>query len=159
MEQEFISLIKTHEGIILKVCNVYCSHPSDREDLYQDILIQLWKAFPTFDHRSKVTTWMYRIAFNTAVSRFRKQAKQPTKQPIAGDWAAEPPTDKGDDVSALYIAIATLNKIDKAITLLYLDGLKYREIGEIIGITESNVGFKINQIKSKLREILKGGSL
>ena len=154
LEQEFTRIIKENEGIILKICNVYCREVEDRQDLYQDILVQLWKAFPSFNQRSKVSTWMYRIALNTAVSRFRKERKRPTQEQLADHIPAEA-SDEAPNVRLLYAAIDGLNKIEKAITMLYMDGVKYKEIGEIMGLSESNVGFKINRIKRKLREQLK----
>lgn len=154
MENEFINLIKKNEGIILKICNIYCKEIEDRQDLYQDIVVQLWKSFPNFDRRSKITTWMYRIAFNTAVSRYRKEKKVPIKEAIS-DRLVSDASNEDENVRLLYLAIEGLNKIEKAITMLYMDGIKYKEIGEIMGLSESNVGFKINQIKRKLREKLK----
>ena len=154
LEKEFISLIKENERILLKICNVYCKEDGDREDLYQDILIQLWKSFPNFDKRSKITTWLYRIAFNTAVSRYRKEKKAPKKEPISDRLVANC-SNEDENIRLLYSAIEGLNKIERAITMLYLDGVKYKEIGEILGLSESNVGFKINQVKRKLREKLK----
>lgn len=97
---------------------------------------------------------MYRIALNTAVSRYRKEKKVPIKEAISERLVSDSSNDD-ENVRLLYLAIEGLNKIEKAITMLYLDGIKYKEIGEIMGLSESNVGFKINQIKSKLREKLK----
>ena len=154
LEKEFIGLIKENERIILKVCNLYCRESKDREDLYQDILVQLWKSFPNFSRKSKITTWMYRIALNTAVSRFRKEKKRPAQEQIS-DRLITDSLDEGENESLLYAAIDSLNKVEKAIIMLYLDEMKYKEIGEIMGLSESNVGFKINQIKRKLREKLK----
>lgn len=154
LEKEFIGLIKENERIILKVCNIYCREPEDREDLYQDILVQLWKSFPNFSRKSKITTWMYRIAFNTAVSRFRKEKKQPSQEQISDRFVTDS-LSEDENVSLLYSGIDSLNKIEKAIITLYMDGIKYKEIGEIMGLSESNVGFKINQIKKKLRVKLK----
>ena len=154
LEEEFISLIKENERIILKICNVYCRESDYRADLYQDILIQLWKSFPNYNRRSKITTWMYRIALNTAISRFRKEKKRPTQEQISDQFVSDS-FNEDENVSLLYSAIDSLNKIEKAITMLYMDGIKYKEIGEIMGLSESNIGFKINQIKRKLREKLK----
>lgn len=154
LEKEFTSLIKENERIILKICNIYCRESEDRSDLYQDILVQLWKSFPNFNRSSKITTWMYRIAFNTAVSRFRKEKKRPTTEQIS-DRLVSDSSNESENVSLLYSAIDSLNKVEKAITMLYMDGIKYKEIGEIMGFSESNVGFKINQIKRKLHEKLK----
>lgn len=161
MEQEFTKLIKENEQILIKICNVYCREAEDREDLYQDILIQLWKSYPKFNHQSKVSTWIYRIALNTAISRYRKVKKLPTQEPIPEHLAIDTDTDKikNEAVSFLYAAIESLTRVEKAIITLYLEEVKYREIAEIIGISESNVGFKINKIKKKLRKKLKNEEL
>ena len=154
LEKEFISLIKENERIILKICNIYCKESEDRADLYQDILVQLWKSFPNFNRKSRITTWMYRVAFNTAVSRFRKEKKQPSQEQISDQFVADS-FNEDENVSLLYSAIDSLSKIEKAIIILYMDGTKYKDIGEIMGLSESNIGFKINQIKGKLRVKLK----
>ena len=148
-------MIKENEQIILKVCHVYCKAPADQEDLYQDILIQLWRSYPDFKGRSKLSTWMYRIAFNTAISRFRKQKKTPISQPIADNHPTTENDGDQESIAHLYHAIEDLNKVEKAITLLYLEDLKYREIGEVLGLSETNVGYKINRIKKKLKQKLK----
>jgi len=153
LEKEFIKLIKKNERIILKICNVYCKEAKDREDLYQDILIQLWNSFPSFDQRSKITTWMYRIAFNTAVARYRKEKRQPNNEPLSDQLVSFSPSEN-ENVELLYMAIESLTKVEKAITMLYLDGIKYKEIGKILGLSESNIGFKINKIKKELRKKL-----
>lgn len=158
MEQEFIQLIQAHEALILKVCHVYCREPEDREDLYQDIVIQLWKSFPSFGQRSNVATWLYRVALNTAISRFRKAKKRPKMKAIDEQVLAVPLPDTHEHegkLQRLHTAMERLNKIDRAIILLYLEKARYQEIAEIIGISESNVGFRINRIKQKLRDTLK----
>ena len=158
MEQEFTRLIKENERIIQKICNLYCWEAEDREDLYQDIVIQLWESYPRFNRQSTISTWLYRIALNTAISRYRKVQRQPLQENIHGRLVEIPtPTadSRSEEVAQLYAAIESLTKVEKAITLLYMEGTKYQQIAEIIGISESNVGFKINRIKKKLRSKLK----
>lgn len=161
LEQEFTKLVKENERILLKICNVYCRETEDREDLYQDILIQLWKSYPKFSHQSKITTWLYKIALNTAISRYRKVKKLPIKESLTENSVKpfSPDDTKGESLELLSSAIESLNKVEKAIITLYLEEVKYREIAEIIGISESNVGFKINRIKKKLHEKLKNEEL
>lgn len=155
MKQQFLHIISKNEKLILKVCNIYCQESADREDLYQDIIVQLWKSFPKFEARSSVSTWLYRIALNVAISRYRKQLRQPEYEGLNDTL---PPTDPSksdnDDAEALYQAIAKLTSVEKAITMLYMEGVQYRQIGEIMNLTESNVGFKINAIKKKLKQLL-----
>lgn len=135
---------------------MYCNAEADMQDLYQDILIQLWKSFPSFKGESKISTWIYRIAINTSITQFRKSKRKPIHENIS-DVKAESisdPESKQEDVEQLDRAIALLADIEKAIILLYLDEYSYREIAEVIGTTESNIGFKINKIKKKLKETL-----
>lgn len=157
MEQEFKAMVANNHLLIYKVCRMYCSTEADMQDLYQDILIQLWRAFPSFKSESKVSTWIYRIAINTSITQFRKSKRIPMHEYLSDQMAQtiSNPESKQEDIDQLNKAIALLADIEKAIILLYLDEYSYREIGEVIGTSESNIGFKINKIKSKLKENLK----
>ena len=157
-KKEFTELIEKNQGIIFKVSGMYCDNEACRKDLFQDILLQLWKSFPTYNHQSKFSTWMYRVALNTAISQFRKVRKRNE------DFVNEIPVNIIDEESyneneehakILHKAIGKLSKAEKSIIILYMDDYPYEEISEIIGITVSNVGVKINRIKSKLQKILK----
>jgi RNA polymerase sigma factor (sigma-70 family) len=157
MEQEFKALVASNHLLIYKVCRMYCATEADIQDLYQDIMIQLWKAFPSFKGESKISTWIYRIAINTSITQFRKIKRRPMHENIS-DLMTETisnPESRQEDVDELNKAIALLADIEKAVILLYLDEYSYKEIAEIIGTTESNIGFKINKIKNKLKETLK----
>lgn len=136
---------------------MFCRTEADIQDLYQDILVQLWKAFPSFKRESKVSTWIYRIAINTSVTQFRKSKRAIVHEDIDSIDAENigMPEGRHEDLEKLDKAIALLKDIEKAIILLYLDEYSYREIAEVIGTTESNIGFKINKIKKKLKETLK----
>jgi len=155
---EFTVLIEENQGIIFKVSNMYCNDVACREDLIQEILLQLWRSFPSFDKTRKHTTWMYRIALNTAISQWRKDK---TKKEIATDSLPVTVTDddinneNSERVRILNLAINSLNKAEKSIIILYMDDYPYDEISEIIGISISNVGVKINRIKKKLQHHLK----
>ena len=150
MEQPFIHSITEHQRIIHKVCRIYRDTPEDREDLFQEIVYQLWKSFPSFRRRSSVATWMYRIALSTAMAKYRRK-QLPQGTPLDSIEAAASPTPathpKQDD---LYRAIATLSAAEKAIIALYLDDYRYEEIAEITGISASYVGVRLNRIKQKL---------
>jgi RNA polymerase sigma-70 factor (ECF subfamily) len=159
MEKAFIDMINDHRGILYKVCNLYCTDKTDKEDLFQDIVIQLWKSFPSFRHESKISTWMYRVALNTAISYFRKEIKKPKKLSIS-DVEFQIPAitdfpDDHDELKFLNDAIQRLTKIEKALIMLYLEEKSYREISEVLGISNSNVGVKLNRIKLKLEKIIK----
>ncbi len=137
---------------------MYCDDNEDAEDLFQDILFQLWKSWPTFNSDSKVSTWMYRIGLNTAITRLRKNKQRPLFQSLTLAQHSIP-NDSSQRLDILFDeelqnAIASLNKMDKGIVMLYLDEKSYKEIGEIMGLTESNVGVKINRIKEKLRKTI-----
>lgn len=159
MEKEFIELINAHRGILWKICNVYFYGSSYKADYYQEILIRLWKAFPNFKGQSTFSTWMYRVALNAAIDILRKLNVRPEYVGLSGNVY-----DKADDAETrsenhdrLYRAINTLAEAEKAVILLYLEEYEYKEIAAITGISEINVGVKINRIKSKLNKILKNG--
>ena len=153
-EKEFITLLNQHQKIIYKVCNLYMDKHSEREDLFQEITLQAWKAFPKFRGDAKFSTWLYRVALNTAITFFRKEK---TKPPVfTTDLVPDQMEDSFDpieeQVKAMYTAIGNLSKIDKAIVMLYLEDYNYIDIGEMMGITANNVAVKMNRIKWKLKE-------
>lgn len=154
MKEEFIACIREHERIIFKVCKMYCRSSDDEQDLFQDILLQLWKSFPTFKRDSKVSTWMYRVALNTAITQLRNEKKRPEQQTIDKDVLQIPNEIndlKDENFDLMMTAIERLSNVEKAIMILYMEEHSYREMAEVMGMTESNIGFKINQIKTKLK--------
>lgn len=159
LKEPFLLLITQHQGLIFKVCNMYCNTKEDREDLFQDIVFQLWRSYPSFQKTSKLTTWMYRIALNTAISRVRKETKR-EKFAELGTEAFKVPSLEGEvdeNLLLMYQGIRQLSQVDQALTLLYLDDCSYKEIAEIMGLSESNVGFKLNKIKTRLRILVTTG--
>lgn len=156
MEKEFIRIINENQGIIHKVCSVYCDSEEDRRDLFQEILAQLWKSFPSFREESKFTTWMYRVALNTAITSFKKNKRQPDHNGLSLDKVQlaheeyDPATD--EQMRQLHQAVARLSGIEKSIILLYLENKSYEEIAEITGITQNYVRVKMNRIKHKLKK-------
>lgn len=159
MEKDFISILNQNAPILYKVCNLYCEIPEDRADLFQEIVLQLWKAFPNFRKEAKVSTWMYRIALNTAISNFRKKPKGVFKVSLsdAGFEIPDPVKhfSENDNITVLYKAIAQLNALEKAMIMLFLEEKSYQEIAEITGLSKTNVGVKLNRIKNKLEVIIK----
>ena len=136
---------------------MYCHSSEDRQDLFQDIVLQLWRAFPKFRNEAKVSTWMYRIALNTAITRLRKESKRPHPQDIDKDILQIPSPDlsvREEQLTSMMLAIDGLSDVEKAIVLLYLEDQSYKEIAEVMGMSESNVGYKINRIKHKLRHTI-----
>lgn len=155
---EFVKLIEEHQGIIYKVSRMYCDKDQCRQDLFQDILFQLWQSYPSFNKKAKFSTWMYRVALNTAIAQFRKEKRNHEDSvpefPIIIE-EEESYKEKEDRRELVHRAIGKLSKAEKAIIILYMDDYSYEEISEIAGITMSNVGVKINRIKTKLQRILK----
>ncbi len=159
MEKEFIELINRHRGIIYKVCNLYFQKSEDKKDLFQEIVFQLWKSFPGFRNESKKSTWMYRVALNTVITNFRKESKKPERRSLSTSELEIPEIQErpveSDNQNILKTAIDELTKIEKAIIMLYLEEKSYAEISEIMGISHSNVGVKLNRVKIKLEKIVK----
>lgn len=159
MEKEFIALINQHPGILYKVCKIYCPKEEDRPDLFQEIVLQLWRAFPGFKYDANVSTWMYRIAMNTAISMYRQDQRR--QRPTPFSQLPFPLADLPDEsappaeMAQLYEAIDQLSVIEKAVVMLYLDDKSYEEMAQILGISKSNVGVKLNRIKSKLEKLIK----
>jgi len=153
-EQEFISLLNQHQKIVYKVCNLYMKRHSEREDLFQEITLQAWKAYDSFRGDAKFSTWLYRVALNTAITFFRKEKKKPAiySTDTLPDQSEEAYDPIEEQVKAMYAAIGELSKVDKAIVMLYLEDYSYNEIGEMMGITANNVAVKMNRIKIKLKE-------
>lgn len=158
MEQEFTDIINKHRGIIYKVCHLYCNTEEDRRDLFQEIVLQLWKSYHSFRGDAQISTWMYRVALNTAITMYRKDSKRPTGISLSiAEFELPDITDLSDNsenLRKLKLAIEQLSKIERAIIMLYLDEKSYVEIADIIGISQSNVGVKLNRIKTKLEKII-----
>ena len=153
-KDRFIKVIKENKGLIFKVSALYTNSLQDREDLRQEIVFQLWKSFDTFNERSKLSTWLYRVAMNTAIYNLKSAKRQ--LNTISIDTEAEryaDVVDKSEEerVRLLYESIQTLNLLERGIILLYLEEKNHQEIAEIIGISTSNVGTKILRIKEKLK--------
>ncbi|MGR3810986.1 RNA polymerase sigma factor [Jiulongibacter sp. NS-SX5] len=153
MEESFLQMIDQHQGILVKVSRLYEDQPEDRRDLFQEIVLQLWRSYPKFRAEAKESTWVYRIALNTAITIFRKKTKrnQVLTEVDLPDFVIE----ENGQLEQLMWAIQRLNKLDKALILLYLEDKSYKEMAEISGYSESNVGVKLNRIKKKLSNILK----
>lgn len=156
MEQLFVQTINTHQGILHKVCRIYGHTQHDRDDLFQEIVLQLWKAFPSFRNEAKITTWMYRIALNTAISGLRKKKIETTNlEKITIQLEDKAPDNIDEDLKQLYRAVEQLSDVEKSIVLLYLEDKPYEEIAEITGITANYVAVKMSRIKEKLRTLIK----
>lgn len=160
MKEEFIELINQHKGILHKICNIYFNPDPNKEDYYQEMLIRLWKSYPCYKNQSKFSTWLYRVALNTAIDIIRKQNLQPKHTELSKVEYNIPETEyniESDKKEVLYQAINHLSDVEKAIIFLYLEDYNYKETAEIIGISESNTGVKINRIKNQLIKNLRNG--
>ena len=134
---------------------MYVQRPDDREDLFQEITLQAWKSYPRFKGNARFSTWLYRVALNTAITYYRKQKRNPiTHSDISGYEIQEVPTDPTDaQFQLMYKAIGELSEVDKALVLLYLEDYPYDDIAQMMGITPNHVAVKMNRIKSKLQSI------
>lgn len=155
MEAEFLKTIEQHQGIIHKVCGLYADDAEERQDLFQEILIQLWRAYPKFRGESKISTWMYRVGLNTAISYFRKAKRRPQKSDLSSDLLQIANEGKDEEYEEkarmLKDAISQLNKVERALVMLYLEDKNYEEIAEVLGVTANNARVKMNRIKNKLK--------
>lgn len=157
-EKEFLEKIEQHKGIIYKISKMYMDNSEDRDDLFQEIIFQVWKAFPKFRGESEFSTWLYRIALNTAIVFLKTEKKRNfinnsdfTNYKIEQD---EYDLEKEEKLSKMYSAINQLNAIDKAFIFYYLEDFSGKKIAEQMGISEGNVRVKMNRAKNKLKEIL-----
>jgi RNA polymerase sigma-70 factor (ECF subfamily) len=156
-EKSFITLVKEHQGLIHKVCILYETDREVRNDLFQEIVLQLWKSFPTFRGDSKITTWMYRIALNTAISGLRKLGRKIKTEELDEfhfNISESPEDHREDDLQKLQWAIRQLTEIERAMIMMALDEVPYDEIAETIGITQNNVRVRMNRIREKLRNLM-----
>ena len=155
--QRFVDLIEKHQGILHRICSVYANHSHDRQDLFQDMVLQLWRSYASFRAQSSFTTWMYRVALNTALLQRRMATRRPdltrggeaeiASVPVA---AAAP----NDGVELLRACIRKLPTLDRAIVLLHLEERSYDETAEITGLSRSNVSVRLVRLKERLRRML-----
>jgi RNA polymerase sigma-70 factor (ECF subfamily) len=154
-EEKFVRIIKEHEGVIFKITTMYTDNRDDQKDLYQDVVYQLWRSFESFRAESKISTWMYRIALNTALTRLKKSKRMGNA--VSMDKVIMQQTENynpefEEKLKLLYTHIKQLNVLEKGLMLLLLDGKKYEEISEITGLSPTNVGTRISRIKLKLKQ-------
>ena len=153
----FVSVIESHKGILFKIANAYCRDPENRNDLIQEIILQLWKSFENYSHQYKYSTWIYRIALNVAISFYRFEKKRnhlkiPISDVITDLADSTIKREKEEKLELLQVFISELKEMDKALILLYLDEKSHKEIAEITGISETNVATKIGRIKILLKQ-------
>lgn len=158
LEHSFVNELEENQNIVHKICRLYTNSNDAHNDLFQEITIQLWKAYPKFRGDSKFSTWMYRVALNTAITLYRKSKRSIKTQDFEA-VSFKIKSEVYDDtvekqLKLMYSAVKTLNDIDKALVFLYLEDKNYKEISETLGISEVNARVKMNRIKQKLRTVL-----
>lgn len=157
IDSSFIQMINTHIGIAVKISRIYGQNAEESEDLLQEMMYQLWRSFGSFDRRSKFSTWMYRVCLNTALTYKRKSRKEKLESiSLEHDEIPDQAIENRDDaIALLYQAIATLTPLNKAVIMLFLEELNYKEIANITGISRSNVSVRLVRIKKELEKLLR----
>lgn len=162
-EEKFTKIIRNNRGRLSHLCRVYCDREAEEDDLFQEILIQIWRSLPSFNGEAKLDTWIYRLAINTAISFNRRQN---TRKKYYSDYKEERKAAKknrenssynsgeNEQLDKIYEAISTLDDSEKAIITMHLEGFSYAEISYVVDITENYVGVKLNRIRKKLSKII-----
>ncbi|HEY6327455.1 MAG TPA: RNA polymerase sigma factor [Candidatus Cybelea sp.] len=154
-QDAFLTSLDQHRGILFKVAYAYCRDEASREDLVQEIVMQLWRAYPRYDGRASFSTWMYRIAVNVAISVYRSARRDAERVERTGlarlERLAAPDAHSDENAALLREVIDGLDALNRALMILYLDDRSYAEIADVLGITQTNVATKINRLKERLR--------
>ena len=152
-EQEFSKMVREQKSTIYTVCYMFSNDEDEVSDLFQETLINLWKGYESFRHESKLSTWIYRVAMNTCISADRKKRRQGTKVPLSMDIDLYNDEDhETKQVRQLHERIQRLDLIDRALVMMWLEGMNYDEIADVIGISVKNVGVKVARIKEKVKQ-------
>ena len=157
LQQEFLEKIESHKGMIFKISKMYVDGREDREDLYQEIVFQLWKSYQKFEGKSQFSTWLYRVSLNTALTFLKSEKRKPDNAFLHEnlDVAEESQDDKEVQLQLFYKAVHELNPIEKALIFLFLEDQNHKEILENLGLSEVNARVKLNRTKEKLQQIIK----
>ena len=158
---DFLAALHEYQPLVRRVCRLYCQDADDRQDLFQEIVLQLWRAWPRYVPQpdAKLSTWLYRIALNVAISNLRQRTRRPASVSVEDEaWHLTQPVESSayepEETAALYAAINRLSDVDKAFVLLYLEDRPYDEMADILGITQNNVRVKMHRVQEKLRKLL-----
>lgn len=150
-KRHFIQIINNNIGTIRSLCKVYYACSEDQKDVFQDIILQLWKSFDTFRGKSKISTWIYRVSLNTILTKKRRDKKSISVEPIDTLYQNVCTANADDNLELLYMLIQALKDVDKAIVVLYLEGYQNKEIAEILKMSPTNVATRFNRLKSQLK--------
>lgn len=158
-QKKFKEFIEEHTGIISKICNAYTNNQVEFEDYYQEVTLQLWRSYDSFRGDAKLSTWVYRITLNVCLSQIRKKKRNIQTTTLENIQVASDNegNEKEEKISMLYRSIKQLKEAERALILLYLDDKSYKEIADILGLTVTNVGAKVNRVKTKLKNIMTNG--
>ena len=157
LDGDFLRLLNEHRGALHRVCRTYADGPDGREELLQEIVYQLWRALPSYRREAAPITWIYRIALNTAITALRRRSRRPplVSLEVAAEVPASAPVpDGGGQAELLYRAIRRLGEVERGLLMCYLDGLSYRQIGTVLGLSETNVGARLSRIRAKLQQLV-----
>lgn len=159
-QDDFVQLVREHQKIIFKICHSYCQNPQDWQDLEQEILLQLWRAMPRYDGRVQLSTWIYKVALNTAIAFYRKEKKHRLPKKAIDEKVLAMPDPAGstilnEQLVTLNLFIGQLPALNKALILLYLEDYSQEEIASILGISRTNVSTKLSRIKKHLQKQFK----
>ena len=150
-KRNFIRIVESNQGIIKSLCNAYYTRHEDRKDVFQDIVLQLWKSFETFRGESEISTWIYRVSLNTILAKVRKEKRTINAESISCSELILSNAMADDDTELLNIVLQSLKELDKAIVILYLEGYKNKEISQILNLTPTNISTRLNRVKAELK--------
>jgi len=157
-ENQFLKLIEQHSGILYKVSRIYMDSEVEQQDLRQEIIFQLWKSIDKFKGDSQFSSWMYRVGINTSITYFKKNKRRPDKSELKTNIDIQEESQEDEKESQLthfYTAVKSLNKIEKAIILLFIEGYSHNEIAKQLGLSSGNTRVKLNRTKQKIKELIK----
>jgi len=151
-KRNFLQVVESNQGIIRSLCKAYYAVHEDQKDVFQDIVLQLWKSFETFRGESEISTWIYRVSLNTILAKVRNDKKKITTESISIAELTFASAKADDDAELLTLVLQFLTGLDKAIVILYLEGYKNKEISQILNLTATNVSTRLNRVKTELKE-------
>jgi len=151
-KKNFVRIIQANRGTIKSLCKIYFSSKEDQKDAFQDVVFQLWKSFDTFRGKSEINTWIYRVSLNTILTKVRKDKKSVSTEPIDNQNYYASSAKADDHTELLSIIIQSLKDVDKAIMILHLEGYRNKEIAKILKLSSTNIGTRLNRIKSELKK-------
>ncbi|HAA14385.1 MAG TPA: hypothetical protein DCE41_22970 [Cytophagales bacterium] len=150
-KRDFLQIINDNRGTIRSLCRAYYAHQEDQKDAFQDVVLQLWKSFGSFRGEAEINTWIYRVSLNTLLSKVRREKRTVAAEPLDATHIYIANGRADDNVELLAQMLQSLQGLDKAIVILYLEGYRNKEIGEILKISQSNVGTRFNRVKAQLK--------